>query len=253
MWLWRRDNGLDNFTKFHSSSFSFRNAEFLYLNLKATWRSQSNIPFTFFLEQVNMNGSIGDRRRKKQNHSKCISDWDGKDASPREAVGPETECCLLFTKNRIFGLHNQGSSECDNARKCLPHYCGTLPWHRVPGFKCSVWLCALTYHVCLLTQGVETHQHGGEKTGCQMHHKVSVGHKGDRLWARVCECTRGRVGVYVLNPPLTLVAFSPLSLHENNVDCSRESDGICTLTTASYSTVTWRWLIQTVHLKLTWT
>ena len=163
MWLWRRDNGLDNFTKFHSSSFSFRNAEFLYLNLKATWRSQSNIPFTFFLEQVNMNGSIGDRRRKKQNHSKCISDWDGKDASPREAVGPETECCLLFTKNRIFGLHNQGSSECDNARKCLPHYCGTLPWHRVPGFKCSVWLCALTYHVCLLTQGVETHQHGGEK------------------------------------------------------------------------------------------
>lgn len=109
-----------------------------------------------------------------------------RNASPKEAVGPETECCLLFTKNLIFMLHNQGSSECDNTRKCLPHYFCTLPRHRVPGFKCSVWLCVLTYHVYLLTQGVETHQDGG-KTGCQIHHKVSIGHKGfERGLVNVC-------------------------------------------------------------------
>lgn len=177
-----------------------------------------------------------ERNRTIQSASVIVMVWN---ASPKEAVGPGTECCLLFTKNPIFLLHNQASSECDNTRKCLPHYCCTLPRHRVPGFKCSVWLCVLTYHVYLLTQGVETHQDGG-KTGCQIHHKVSFGHKGDRLWARACECMCGWVGVYVLNPPLTLLAFSPLSLCENNVDCSRESDGICTLTTASYSMVTQR-------------
>lgn len=177
--------------------------------------------------------------RKKQNHSKCICDRDGMERLSKRSCRPWNRVLFAVYQKSYFSVAQPGNSECDNTRKCLPHYCCTLPRHRVPGFKCSVWLCVLTYHVYLLTQGVETHQDGG-KTGCQIHHKVSFGHKGDRLWARACECMCGWVGVYVLNPPLTLLAFSPLSLCENNVDCSRESDGICTLTTASYSMVTQR-------------
>lgn len=30
-----------------------------------------------------------------------------RNAPPKEAVGPGTECCLLFTKNPIFLLHNR--------------------------------------------------------------------------------------------------------------------------------------------------
>lgn len=75
-----------------------------------------------------------------------------------------------------------------------------------------------------------------------MHHKVNVAYKeAQALSECVCECMCVCVGGCVcIELSADLSGLLTLSLYENNVECSRKSHGICTLTTASYSMMTQR-------------
>lgn len=177
------------------------------IKLKAVWRSQNYLPFTFSLQWIGMKEGLANNHVKRDNISKTS-------AAKLCKIKPSA----LWQSSRIFLLHKRGSFE--------P---GSVYLGRASLSPCSlavfVWGCFFFNPCCL--EVIER-----EKTGNEMHY-VSLGHKGNRVWMSV----RGaRESVCVCELWVDLGGpFNPAALHENNVERSRKSGGICSPPVVQYS------------------